>query len=92
MVDTPVHMLVECFVANQTWSYLIDMIPKSPHIPLIEYVLGIHDGKIEMSIKSEILKMLMHNREMDAVTIHRRLKNYFLTVHSKNNRIREIFE
>jgi hypothetical protein len=44
-----------------------------------------------MSIKAEILKMLMHYRNMDAITIHTRLKNYFLTVSSKNARINEIF-
>ncbi len=91
MIDTPLHMLVECHVALQTWTNLMAKIPKSPHISLIDYVIGIYDCKIEMSIKAEILKMLMHFRHMDSHAIHRRLKNYFLTVHTKNARIRAIF-
>jgi hypothetical protein len=66
-------------------------IPKSPHVSMIEYALGIYDSRIEMSIKAEGLKMLMHFRTMDAITIHRRLRNHFMTVSSKNIRIRLIF-
>ncbi len=91
MIDTPMHMLVECYVASQTWTNLMARIPKSPHISLTDYALGIYDGRIEMSIKAEILKMLMHYRNMDADAIHRRLKNHFLTINSKNARIRTIF-
>ncbi len=58
---------------------------------MIQYVLGIYDGKIELSIKLETLKMLMHFRNMDAEAIHRRLKNYFLTVNPRNAQIRQIF-
>jgi hypothetical protein len=90
-VDTPMHTLLECFVAEQVWSRLMIKIPKSPHIQMIQYALGLFDGKIELSIKAEILKMLMHFRNMDAEAIHRRLKNYFLTVNPRNAQIRQIF-
>ncbi len=91
MIDTPLHMLVECHVALQTWTNLMVKIPKNPQISLIDYAVGIYDGRVEMSIKAETLKMLMHCRQMDANTIQRRLKNYFLTVSSKNASIRAIF-
>jgi hypothetical protein len=58
---------------------------------LIEYAIGLYDGTVEMSIKAEILKMLMHNRNMDAEASHRRLKNYFLTINPKHPKIRLIF-
>jgi hypothetical protein len=90
-IDTPLHTLVECHVADQVWSRLMTRIPKSPHIQLVDYVLGLFDGKIELSIKAEVLKMLMHFRSMDAEAIHRRLKNYFLTINPRNAQIRQIF-
>jgi hypothetical protein len=90
-LDTPLHTLVECHVADRVWTSLMVKIPKSPHIRLIDYALGIHDGKIELSVKAETLKMLMHFRHMDADGIHRRLKNYFLTVNSRNAKIRTMF-
>ncbi len=91
MIDTPMHMLVECQVALQVWNALTVRIPKSPQISLLEYALGIYDSRIEMSIKAEVLKMLMHFRNMNADAIYMRIKNHFLTVSSKDMRIRSIF-
>jgi hypothetical protein len=91
MVDTPLHLLVECNVAVQTWTRLMEKIPKNSHIPIFEYAIGLYDSTVEMSIKAEILKMLMHNRSMDAEALHRRLKNYFLTINPKHPKIRLIF-
>jgi len=90
-IDTPTHMLIECHVAMQTWDRLITKIPKNPNINMIEYAVGLYDDRIELSIKAEILKMLMHGRNMDAEAIHRKLKNYFLVVYPKNIKIRRIF-
>jgi zinc-binding in reverse transcriptase len=90
-VDTPMHVLVECEVATRTWTQLMAKLPKSPHIQMIEYALGVYDGKIEISIKAEILKMLMHFRDMSAEAIHIRLKNYFLITNPNNPRIKQIF-
>ncbi len=89
--DTPLHMLVECRVADQTWTRLTAVIPKLPSIATLEYAIGLYDGKIEMSIKAEILKMLMHCRNMDAEAILRRTKNYFTMIGAKNAKIRSIF-
>ena len=67
-------------------------IPKSNNIQLIDYALGIYDSKIELWIKAETLKMLMHFRDLEAESILRRLKNYFLTVNARNRRIQQIFK
>ncbi len=91
MVDTPLHVLTECIVARQIWSKLMNKMPKNTNIGLMEYALGIYDGKIDLSIKAETLKMLMHFRELDSQEIYIKLKNYFLTVHAKNIRVRAIF-
>ena len=58
---------------------------------IIEYVTGLYDGKLDMSIKAEVLKMLMHFRNLNAEAIYRRLKNYFLTVKHKSAYIRQLF-
>jgi len=91
VLDTPSHLLVECHIARLTWNRLITKIPKDPSISLMEYALGLYDGKIEMSIKAEILKMLMHFRSIDADAIHARIKTYFLMINPKNAKIRMLF-
>jgi hypothetical protein len=91
-LDTPLHTLVNCQVAEQIWTKLMIKIPKCPNTPMVEYVIGLYDGKVEMSIKAEIMKMLMHFRNMTAEAIYRRLKNYFLTTNSKNEYIKYIFD
>jgi hypothetical protein len=91
-VDTPLHMLLECHVAVQTWNRLMIKIPKAPEMQMLDYIIGMYDNKIVMSIKAEIIKMLMHFRDMSAEDIHRRLCNYFLTVSGRNAYIRQLME
>jgi hypothetical protein len=91
MLDTPTHLLVECHIAVLTWNKLITKIPKDLGVSLIEYAIGLYDGKIEMSIKAEILKMLMHFRSMDADAIHARIRTYFMTINPKNVKIKLFF-
>jgi exonuclease III len=90
-IDTPSHMLVECQVAEETWNRIMLKIPKRSDMQIIEYVTGLYDGKLDMSIKAEVLKMLMHFRNLNAEAIYRRLKNYFLTVKHKSAYIRQLF-
>jgi hypothetical protein len=91
-VDTPLHMLLECHVAVQTWNRLMVKIPKTPEMQMLDYITGMYDNKIVMSIKAEIIKMLMHFRDMSAEDIHRRLRNYFLTVNGRSAYIRQLME
>jgi len=92
MLDTPLHMLIECNKAQQVWQRLMRGIFKNPTTDLLDYALGIADGKLELSIKAEVLKMLMHMRNLTADLIIRRAKNYFLTVQGSNLRVKQIFE
>jgi hypothetical protein len=89
-VDTPLHMLLECHVAVQTWHKLMVKIPKVQAMPMLDYIIGMYDNKIVMSIKAEIIKMLMHFRDMSAEDIHRKLRNYFLTVSGRSAYIRQL--
>ncbi len=66
-------------------------IPKDPEITLMEYAIGLYDGKVERSIKAEILKILMHFRSMDVDAIHTRLRNYFMSINPNNVKIARIF-
>ncbi len=91
-MDTPLHMLVECHVAAQTWNMLMAKIPKQPDMPMLDYIIGLYDSKIDMSIKAEIIKMLMHFRDMSEDAILRRLSSYFLMVSGQNAYIRQIME
>jgi hypothetical protein len=92
MLDSPLHVLVECNKAQQVWYKLMSGIPKNPTIDLLDYALGISDGKIEMSIKAEVLKMLMHMRDLTPDLIIRKARNFFLTVQGSNQQVRRIFE
>jgi len=91
LLDTPCHLLIECQTATLTWQRLMVKIPKDPTITLMEYAIGFYDGRIEMSIKAEILKMLMHFRNMDSDAIHTRLRNYFMSINPNNEKIRTLF-
>jgi hypothetical protein len=92
MLNTPLHVIIECRNAQQVWHMLMEVIPKTPNIQLIEYALGISDNRVILSIKAEVLKMLMHCRELSPNAMLARLKNYFLTVQRSNPQIQQIFE
>jgi exonuclease III len=92
MLDTPIHVLAECYRAQQVWQKLIVGVPKNPSIELIDYALGISDSATILAIKAETLKMLMHLRDLEANAILMRVKNYFLTIQGLNTKVKEIFE
>jgi len=92
MLDTPLHVLVECVVARQVWQRLMVAIPKNPSIQLMDYALGISDSTMILAIKAETLKMLMHFRDLGVNALLTRLKNYFLTVQGSHAGVKQIFE
>ncbi len=46
---------------------------------------------MKLAIKAEILKVLMHFRDMNAEGIYRKIENQFLTVSANNLEIQNIF-
>jgi hypothetical protein len=67
-------------------------VPKYPNIQIVDYALGISDNRVILAIKAEVLKMLMHCRELSPNAMVARLKTFFLTVQGSSPQIRQIFE
>ncbi len=64
MYDSPYHMLFECHFAKQICLKVMNIIPKSRDTNEILYALGINDSKFNLMVKAEILKYLMHFRNL----------------------------
>jgi len=92
MLDTPLHVIAECQNARQVWQILMAGVPKDPNIQIVDYALGISDNRVILAIKAEVLKMLMHCRELSPNAMVARLKTFFLTVQGSSPQIRQIFE
>jgi hypothetical protein len=69
-------MLFECNKARQTWDLLKQRLPEQPGISLIHYSIGINDSRAQLMIKAEVLKYLMHFRELEPEQIIMRTFNY----------------
>jgi hypothetical protein len=89
--DTPMHALIECDVAKEVWERLMIRIPKHAGLPLVLYAMGINDNRTRLSIKAEVIKMLMHFRELSSESIHRRLTNNLVISNCNNREMLEIF-
>lgn len=82
--DSPEHMLINCVTARRVWELLMQKIPKSPEMSMIHYAIGINDSKSNLMIKAELLKYIMHYRELDAEEMLRKSINYLKAVHTRN--------
>jgi hypothetical protein len=65
--DSPEHMLIECNKARQTWELLMAKIPKRDGISMKHYIIGLNDDYCHLMVKAEVLKHLMHFRELEPV-------------------------
>ena len=90
-LNMPIHTLIECDVAKQVWERLMIRIPKRPGLPLVLYAMGINDNRTRLSIKAEVIKMLMHFKELSSESIHHRLANNLLISNGNNIEMQEIF-
>ncbi len=84
--DTPEHMLFECVKAKRVWEMLQNKIPKRDSCDLRHYAIGINDSKMQLMVKAEFLKYIMHYRNLDAEVIYRKAVTY-LKIVNKNNPI-----
>jgi len=64
-IDTPEHMLLECAHAKRVWELIMRKVPKSESCTLIQYAIGINDTRSKLMLKAELLKNLMHFRELE---------------------------
>jgi len=65
-LDSPMHMLTECVLAQQVWQQLKAKIPIRPNYTLMQYAIGISDLLSGLMVKAEILKYLVHFRDWTA--------------------------
>jgi hypothetical protein len=89
-LDMPMHTLIECDVAKQVWVILMLRIPKCADLPLLLYAIGIIDNRTRLSIKAEVMKILMHFRELSSESIYHRLTNNLLISNGNDRETQEI--
>jgi hypothetical protein len=86
-LDTPEHMLFECEVAKKVWELIMVKFPKPPTKLLAQYAIGINDSKICLIVKAEIMKHLMHFRELQPEVIVSRTIAYLKIVQKHNQAV-----
>jgi hypothetical protein len=84
--DTPEHMLFDCANSGRVWELLMDKIPKPATRSITHYAMGINDSKTHLMVKAELLKYIMHFRELDPEVKLRKALTYLKAV-NKNNPI-----
>jgi hypothetical protein len=78
--DSPEHMLINCRFSSRTWDLLQQKIPKRTNCTLLHYAIGINDTCTNLMIKAEILKYLMHFRELEPVSVINKMLAFLKTV------------
>jgi hypothetical protein len=82
--DSPTHMLYECRNSKRIWEMLMCKIPKPQHRTIAHYVIGINDTKSVLMIKAELLKYVMHYRNLEPEVIMRKAIAYLKAVNPQN--------
>jgi hypothetical protein len=85
--DSSEHMLINCITARRVWDLLMQKIPKSPNVSMLHYAIGINDTKSILMVKAEILKYIMHYRELQAEEMILKSLHYLKLVHKRNAEI-----
>jgi len=82
--DSPEHMILGCVFAKRTWELLQQKIPKRLNCSWLQYAIGINDSYSSLSVKAEVLKYLMHFRELEPESIINKTIAYLKTVNRNN--------
>jgi hypothetical protein len=86
-LDSPEHMILNCVFARRTWEVLQQKIPKRINCTLPQYVIGLNDSCSIMMVKAEVLKYLMHFREVEPELVIIKTITYLKTVNRLNREI-----
>ncbi len=89
-IDSPKHMLTDCMHARRVWDILMRKIPKGASYTILQYAIGINDSKSILMLRAEILKYLMHYRELDPEEVIFKSIAYLKVVQSKDRIIAEL--
>ena len=82
--DSPEHMLVNCVIAKRVWEILMGKILKMGNRSMLHYAIGINDSKANLMVKAEILKYVMHFRDLNPEIIVQRALTYLSQVSDLN--------
>jgi hypothetical protein len=82
--DSPEHMILNCRYSRRTWELLQQKIPKRANCSLFQYSIGINDSCTIMMVKAEVLKYLMHFRELEPESILSKAIAYLKIVNYQN--------
>jgi hypothetical protein len=85
--DSPEHMLIYCIHARRTWEMLQQKIPRRVNCSRMQYAIGINDTCTNLMVKAEVLKYLMHFRDLEPEGIIIKTIAYLKTVNKYNREI-----
>jgi len=85
--DSPEHMLLTCEFSKQTWELLQQKIPRRTNCSWLRYAIGVNDTCAIMMVKAEVLKFLMHFRELEPASIINKTIAFLKTVNRYNREI-----
>ncbi len=88
--DSPEHMILNCVFAKRTWELLQQKIPKKINCSWLQYAIGLNDSCSIMMVKAEILKYLMHFREVEPENVIIKTIAYLKTVNRLNREIHNL--
>jgi hypothetical protein len=88
--DSPEHMILNCVFAKRTWELHQQKIPKRFNCSWLQYAMGLNDSCSIMMVKAEILKYLMHFREVEPDIVIIKTIAYLKTVNRFNREIHNL--
>jgi pantothenate kinase len=80
-------MLLNCTYLRRTWELLQQKIPKRVNCSWLQYAIGINDTCTIMMVKAEVLKYLMHFKDLEPENILNKTVAYLKTVNHQNREI-----
>ncbi len=88
--DSPEHMLLNCTFSKRTWELLQQKILKRLNCSWLHYAIGINDSCSIMMVKAEVLKYLMHFRELEPESVINKTIAYLKIVHRHSGEIQNL--
>ncbi len=86
-LDTPKHLLINCRHAKRVWEMLMQKIPQRAACSAMQYAIGINDTRSKLMVKAEVLKYLMHFRELDPEEIINKSLSYLKAVNNRDTEL-----
>jgi hypothetical protein len=77
-------MLFDCAKSKRVWELLMDKIPKPTTRTIMHYAIGINDSKSYLMVKAELLKYVMHFRDLEPEEMLRKALTYLKVVNRNN--------